>query len=262
MRAIHEHRWISACQWGYICFVVILVAIGTCASAATELRHSEWKANEDSGTYAAWNLGDYGGRFDTGSASSVIDSSHAHSGRYSLEMTSDTTHGVAASRNFRWAIDAAGTPLPRSAIYTAWFYWDRVYSPTLFWNIMQWKTRTNDAGGNSADWAINLANDGHGMYLEWYDIHTRSNHSARTANGSIKPGVWYEIKVRYTFSLQRGRISSYLDGERWFSVDRVATQWPTSSTNPRYRQWSVNNYTDQNTPPISHIWIDDASIHA
>jgi hypothetical protein len=221
---------------------------------------SSWKADMESGTYAEWDLGGFGGHFDDGDAASIVDSTHAHSGSHSLEMTSNTTNGVAATRNFRWSLDARGTPLPKSATYTAWFFWDRVYRPKLFWNIMQWKTRTNDAGGNQPDWTINLYNNGSGMSLEWYDLHLKTTHKARTSFGSIQPDKWHEVKVTYTFDESNGSITSSLDGRRWFSISGVATQWPTTSTNPRYRHWSVNNYTNSNMPALSHLWVDDASI--
>ena len=240
-------------------FVAALLVLGACASS-TQLPRTLWSANHEAGTYAEWDLGGFGGHFDDGTAASAIDTTHAHSGSYSLRMTSDTTLGGAGTRNFRWAIDATGTPLPKTATYTAWFYWDKDYAPTLFWNIMQWKTRTNDHGGNDPDWAINLYNNGNGMGLEWFDVHLRSNHDGRTAPGSIKPNAWYEVKVVYTFDQTQGSVKSYLNGVQWFSISRVATQWPTTSTNPRYRQWSVNNYTDANTPAISNLWVDDVSI--
>ena len=224
-----------------ICIAAAVVMM--CTTACARAQQKLWRANEESGSYGAWNLGEYGGHFDSGAASSEIDETHAHSGSYALKMTSDTTHGVAGTRNFRWSVDSLGTPLPKTAIYIAWYYWDKVYDPTLFWSIMQWKTRTNNAGGNRTDWTLDVANDGKGMYLEWFDLHQRTNHRGCTTSNSIRPGKWYKVEVIFDFDEIHGSVKSYLNDEPWFSISDVPTQWPTTSSNPRYRQWSINNYT-------------------
>jgi hypothetical protein len=232
------------------------------ASIQSRSKHSRvlWKSDFETGTYVSWgDNGGYGGHEDTGDASSTVDSTHAHSGEYSLKMTTDTATGKAGARNFRWAIDFSGTPLPKTAYYTAWFYWERNYAPPVWWNIFGFKTK-NGSGGSDPDWSINVYNDGKGMRLYWYDFHAKTDHGINSGAGSLSLHTWHKIETKYTWDIHNGSVVSWLDGVKWFSLSHVPTEWQTTAINPGIRQFSVKNYTDKNIPAISNIWVDDVSI--
>lgn len=218
-----------------------------------------WQADHETGDYSEWDIGTFGGRQDNGTASSAISSTRAHTGTYSLKMTTDATLGNTGARNFRWALDYAGTDLPVTARYTAWYYFDQVYAPVNFWNIMQWKTKRDNLGSNDPDWSVNVYNTAGSMRLYMFDHHTGSNWSSFSPVGSLPANAWNKIEVDYKWVETGGAITCYLNGVQWFAITGVVTRWPSTETQ-RFRHWSINNYTDANSPQISNIWADDVSI--
>lgn len=205
----------------------------------------------------------YGGDFSSGPGTYAVsrDTTHAHSGSYSLKMDTDTTLGQAGQRNFRWAINSAGENIPVWCRYTTWYYFDQVYAPAGGdWNIMQWKTKRDSFGSNDPDWAVNVYNQASSMQLYLFDFHTGSNHGSFSPIGSLTINTWHRVDVDYYRSgSANGIVRAYLDGSQFCNLTNVVTRWPTSEPS-NYDTWSINNYTSKNTPDASTIWADDAEI--
>lgn len=218
-----------------------------------------WQAQHEGNDYSEWDLGGYGGHQDDPAGTSVVDSTHAHSGRYSLKMTSDTTGGQNGTRNFRWAVDQAGNPVPNPGIYTCWYYFDTAVVPGAFWNIMQWKTK-NAGGGSDPDFMVDIFLDGaNGLRLYIYDLHLNTDHGQYTPPNALTLNTWHRVDVTYTWDLVNGSVFGSFDGTQFYAVTGVATQWPTAAA-PNVQHWSVNNYSDSTTPAVTSIWADDATI--
>jgi hypothetical protein len=220
-----------------------------------------WEAQHEGGDYSEWDLGGYGGHQDD-TAPSTLDNTKAHSGRWSLKMPVDTTSGQNGTRNFRWAVDQDGNPVPNPGIYTAWYLWDTVITTGTFVSIMQWKTKALPSGSDP-DWSVNMyGTAGSGMGLYMFDYHLSTDHPANgsTPLGSLPINTWHRIDVEYLWDTTRnGRVRSYLNGVQWFAIDQVQTQYVTAAA-PNVRHWSINNYASNNSPAVSNLWADDVSI--
>ena len=104
-----------------------------------------WTAGMEKGDLSEWFFpetgpdGNFGGDIEnSGIATAEASTDFAHTGTYSAKLTITTpntpTSGV---RLFRWG-EAQRYP---QLYYGAWYYFPQGYAPSLFWNVMQWKSR-------------------------------------------------------------------------------------------------------------------------
>lgn len=222
-----------------------------------------WEAGHESGTLGDWLTThggfDLGGPVDTTNGVSSASTTHAHSGSWSTQLEITVASGAAtdtAARLFRWAT-GPGVDLPLDAVYSCWFYLAQNYTPDVFLNIFQFKTRTGTSTSDP-DWTLNVARDATSMHLYWYDHH-RVGAYGTSGTGSFSPGAWHQIVVRYLFHATNGSVTAWLDGAQWYSESGVATAG-ASPFKPFQRQWSVNAYSDGVAPSPCTIWVDDAWI--
>lgn len=226
-----------------------------------------WNATHEANDYETeWHTTsggfDLGGRADSGTGVSVIDSTRAHTGTYSLKMTTNAVYGAGepGARNFRWA-DTAGLTLPDEAVYETWFYFDQDYAPVDWWNIFQFKTRTAYSTSDP-DWSINVYKAAEGMRLYWFDHH-RNTWFGDSGAGSLAHSTWHRCTVQYRFHPTNGLVIAWLNGVRWYYEAGIATMGAAPYTDFGFeKQWSINNYTSGNVPAVSNIWADDVSIRA
>jgi hypothetical protein len=219
-----------------------------------------WQAQHEGGDYSEWDLGGFGGHQDD-TVPSTLDNTRAHSGRWSLKMPCDTTSGQNGTRNFRWAVDQAGNPVPNPGIYTCWYFWDTIVTPGTFWSIMQWKTKAFPSGSNP-NFSIDVWHGPGGMGLYVFDYNLSTDHSANgfSADGSLPINTWHRLDVDYQWdTTANGHVRASLNGAQFFSIDQVVTEFVTTAT-PNVRHWSINSYASNNTPNATNLWADDVSI--
>ncbi|HYN89451.1 MAG TPA: hypothetical protein VER55_13025, partial [Ardenticatenaceae bacterium] len=98
-----------------------------------------WSADFETRDFAPWEAGGGGGIFNTGTGVASITSEVAHGGRHAAKLTISQASGTPqAVRIFRWAESERET----EAYYSVWLYFPRRYEPAVWWNVIQFKSKT------------------------------------------------------------------------------------------------------------------------
>lgn len=110
-----------------------------------------WTAGMETGDLSEWYVpkANPGGDVENiGNASAVASNDFAHSGKSSAKLTI-TTPGAPASgaQLFRWDEPDSNPQL----YYSAWYYFPQNISPSLFWNLMEWKSKHLVSGVKTND---------------------------------------------------------------------------------------------------------------
>jgi hypothetical protein len=173
-----------------------------------------------------------------------------------------TTYG-AGTRMFRWkesVWDFANQPLT----YKVWFYIPQHYTLTgsvdwWFWNIWQWKSKTETQ--NDVFFSVNIYNrlEGGNMYLQLRDAQAGVNPDA-LANLDVPVNQWFYIEGYYDSQEDpTGRVKIW-QGD----AEQRTLLWDIAGVSTRFVggdvQWSVNNYTSGLTPQPAYFFIDNAEI--
>ena len=179
----------------------------------------------------------------------------AHSGRYSIKMSSVAT-------------DVSGSPdtpagggvykeglFPETAYYSAWYFLPRAYQTTTAWTIMAFKSRA-DAGVVSHLLDVQLQSwpDGE-MTLTLYDHRPEYLASALPNPPPIVPvGQWFQIEALYRDAADpTGHLEIWLNGAMVYDVSR-----PTGPNPAVY--FSPCSLVNAVTPSPATIYIDDIAI--
>jgi hypothetical protein len=215
-----------------------------------------WSADHETGNFSQWTglkKGE-GGFYNTGTGVGTITSTVAHSGKYAVKLAiskADGKHGNQAVRLFRFKESRTY----RKAYYSLWYYFPRRYTPAVWWNVLQFKSR--NAERNDAFWQLNIGNrkSTGEMYFYLRNWITGTSYTQNTA--TIPIGKWLHLEVYYQVSGRKdGAIRVWQDGKLIFERFGVQTTFADAiETN-----WSVNNYTDNITPSTAMFYIDDARI--
>jgi hypothetical protein len=206
-----------------------------------------WSADHETGDLSQWYENQSGAVFNTGTGQVSITEAVTHKGRYALDLTIHAGDGEAhAARIFRWYED------PKEAYYSAWFYFPQHFEPELWWNVFQFKSRTDTR--NDPMWMLNVGNRSSGqMYLYLVYWPTNDSYSQHVLNLPMKR--WVHIEVFYRRATAKtGRITVWQDGIMLFDFNNVQTAIADNV------QWSVSNYTDSISPNDVTIYVDDAAI--
>ena len=214
-----------------------------------------WSADTETGNLDQWTTGQYGEAvFNTGTGSVTTTKDVAHSGSTSLKLTISGANGTdQAARIFRWN-DPNGNALPASAYYSVWYYFPQNYTPSQWWNVLQFKTKSS-SGSVDPIWVLNVGNRSNGnMYFYLWDAMHSQSYDASTAV-DVPVGRWVHIETYFRRSTATsGQITVWQDGVKLFDLDNIQT---TTSDN---QQWSLDNYTDSIAPSSTVIYADDAEI--
>lgn len=210
-----------------------------------------WADGMETGTIASWESQDCGGEFNTGHGHTVASQDVVRTGRFSAKLSVDTRDGENdATRLMRWC---EPTEYPE-AYYSAWYYFpERVDVKAGWWNIFQFKSRTENA--NDPFWVVNVGNREDGtMYLYLRDwIHERSH--VQTFK-DLPVGQWVHIEAfMRRADGPTGQITVWQDGTLLFDLQNVQTHYPGGSST-----WSVDNYSSGLDPEQATIYVDDAMI--
>lgn len=227
-----------------------------------------WSGDAETGDMSQWYLPDViggpnngGGIFNSGFANATISSDVAHSGRYSARMSITTPNDPASgTRLFRWY----ESQRYGQAYYSAWYYLPQVYTPSQYWNIFQFKSKT--AANNDPFWILNVGNrqDTGNMYLYLYYWQSGTgptpnevgpvSYSQSLADLPVKKWVHIEAYLKQAADFT-GHITVWQDGAVIFDKGGVKTRYSDGD-----EQWSLDNYSSGIGPSTAAIYIDDAAI--
>jgi polysaccharide lyase-like protein len=243
-----------------------LAVFGGCAGYTANTNggpQALWSANMETGDLSQWystpaGVGSAGGAIEnSGIANAVASTDFAHGGRYSAKLTITTpdtpTSGV---RLFRWAESQKYPQL----YYSVWYYFPQNYTPSLFWNVLQWKSKHVVSGVATNDPFFTLevgTNPSGEMFFYLGDDNTQTTY--QQVSQSVVPvpvGRWFNVQAFYQCDGNgAGRVAIWQDGTQLWDIQNVNTRYADGDC-----QWSVNNYSSGLTPATATIYVDDAAI--
>jgi hypothetical protein len=226
-----------------------------------------WSAGMETGDLSEWSRNDTdGGSWDSGDCDrppNGVSTAVAHTGRYSMAMTIDTSDGEAGCRQARYE----ESKRDRAYYYGAWLYLPRYTRAEEFWNIVQFKSKEEGEDGSDPFWVIDLMPRRGGVLalrLRWKGLVDGpfSGQGEDRRVWSRKPPLripirrWFHIEVFLRPSdSHEGRITVWQDGVLLWDFDRVKTRYEDGDT-----RWTVNNYSDELVPRRATLFVDDATI--
>jgi hypothetical protein len=213
-----------------------------------------WSANHETGDLSQWTENDNGAVWNSGSGVASVTDRVAHSGRYAAQLTITGANNPGgdpqAVRIFRYKESQSGQPL----YYSAWYYFPQTYTPQMWWNIFQFKSKSSTR--NDAFWQLNVGNRADGkMYLYMRNWVNSRGYDQKLAN--LPVNTWTHIEVYYKQGIGDGHITVWQDGVQLFDLDGITTRYADSYQSAN---WSLNNYTDAILPSDATIYVDDVAI--
>jgi hypothetical protein len=224
---------------------IILALIFVLNLSTAAVGQTLWSASVEGGNLNEWSQNDCGGEFNSGNADTVASMEQAR-GTWAAKMT--YFGGASGTRMFRWCEPQRNPEL----YYSAWFYFPQTYTPSLFWNIFQWKSKTSSV--NDPFYVLNVGNRTDGsMNLYLYDWQRRISHATSAV---IPVGRWIRIEAFYKCAADNtGRVAFWLDGQLLLDITGRSTRYSDGDC-----QWSIDNYSDGINPTPATFYVDDLSI--
>jgi hypothetical protein len=233
--------------------------------AATQAPNILWSADHEKGNLSEWYENSGGGEFNSGNAISTASADVVRTGRFSAKATIFAPP-VAGVRLFRWS-EIRSNP---EAYYSAWYYFPRIYRAE-WWNIFQFKSRSDNVRSSDPFWFVQVGNRRSGamyLYLTWWgqlwqDRGVEGPHRGEFEGHNygqvikdLPVGQWVHIEafLRQSSAFD-GQIIVWQDGVEILKQDNVRTRYPAVAA-----EWSLNNYAGAIWPTPATIYIDDASI--
>lgn len=225
-----------------------------------------WSANMETGDLSQWSSsmavaagspGGPGGAIEnSGIATAVASTDFAHSGRYSAKLTITTPDTpTSGARLFRWAEPQKYPQL----YYSVWYYIPQNYTPSLFWNVLQWKSKhlVNGVATNDPFFTLEVGSTPSGeMFFYLGDDNTQTTYQQSQTAVAVPVGQWFNVQAFYQCDGSgAGRVAIWQDGAQLFDIQNVSTRYADGDC-----QWSVNNYSSGLTPATATIYVDDAAI--
>jgi hypothetical protein len=213
----------------------------------------------------AGNLAEWTESWDSGLCSrpsNGVSTAFAHSGRYSMAMTIDTSQGDAGCRQARTQESKSGRPY----YYGAWLYIPTYTRATNYWNIVQFKSKRTGASGSDPFWVVDLMPRSTGalaLRLRWKGMVAGPFAGDGTARRTwshglmdVPVGRWFHVEIYLRQSgAYDGRITVWQDGVQLWDLDAVKTRYDDGDM-----RWTVNNYSDGLAPSPATLYVDDATI--
>lgn len=214
-----------------------------------------WQADNETGDLSQWTIGQYGeAAFNSGTGITSVTDTVARSGRHALQLSISQVNGTAdqGARIFRWN-DPNGKPLPKSAYYSAWLYIPELVDSPDWWNLFQFKSKSNNV--SDPMWLLTATSGRDGqLRLELWDALERRSY-APSVDRPLPIGRWVHVEAYFNAATDRsGSVIIWLDGAELVRAEGVRT---TTADNV---QWSLNNYANRLSPSTVTVYWDDAVI--
>jgi hypothetical protein len=244
-----------------------------------------WSDGFETGDTSKWYFpengphGSYGGgEFNNGDVDTLASNERPRTGNWSGKMTIKSFSGSPGTRMFRWLEPRQH----REAYYSAWIYIPVNYTLTgdpatgKFWNLMQFKSRTQDNSRIDPVWAlyVDKRSDGN-LCLKagwgWGGVQLAGPYQGNNVSGkwffqeaaNLPVGRWFhlEIFLRQS-SAYDGRMTVWQDGVQIFDLNNIITSYKNCNYNNwcAANEWGVNLYSDGLSPVPATIYIDDVVI--
>ncbi|MBI4787675.1 MAG: heparin lyase I family protein [Chloroflexi bacterium] len=209
-----------------------------------------WTSGAGADVLAKWSADDGGGIFNSGTGTVTLANNIKHNGNPAIALTISNANGrEQAARIFRWGEN------PVEAYYSVWLYFPQFYDPDEWWNVFQFKSKSES---NRPTWVLNVGNlpDGYMRFYLWDDINSKSyNNQLVKPAKRIPVACWVHVEVFYRRSMEEnGQIIVWQDGVKLYDLNGVETALADNI------QWGLSNYTDQIRPSTATIYAADAVI--
>jgi hypothetical protein len=234
-----------------------------------------WKDDMESGNTSMWSADGGGGLYNSGEYS--VEPSHdvSHSGSWSLKASIDTRAGTSGVRAFRWDEPRQN----RTARYSVWVYIPQKYTlngSQEWWNLFQFKSRTNDDSRVDPVWGFYAQEDAQGLYLQagwgWGGTNVAGPRPGDDVSGKWYPpahkvylpvGRWVHLEAYLRQSRDfTGTLKFWQDGVLLYDISGIRTSYNNCNFNSWCAddEWSINLYSDGMTPNPASIYVDDVGI--
>jgi hypothetical protein len=247
----------------FLAFAFVAIANPGDRSPAQQQSGIIWSADHETGDLSQWTANGRGGSYDSGKCIRPADgvtTELSHSGRYSMKITIDTSL-ESGCRQFRSEEAISGSDL----FYSAWFYVPQFHAAKNYWNIFQFKSKTQTK--NDPFWVIDLLpredNKRFALRLRW-----KGATAGPKASDGIAPerypqeiidfpiGRWVHLEAFLKQSSQfGGQLTVWQDGVEVWNLQGIKTKYAEGEN-----RWSVNNYSDSLEPSPATLYIDDAVV--
>ncbi len=239
----------------------LLCLFGVFAASAEVL----WTADHETGDISQW---DRKGPWQSGPGSTnyLVTTGLAHTGRYSLASTIDTTSGKAGIRWARRYMPDGSKLLPDEAYYSVWFYMPGPFRSS-WWNFMQWK-RADGKGGSDPVASVNFEQRASGA--QYFSLNykvgddggykTKGWGNIASSDRDVPLRQWVHLECKYRWSIREsGEITCWQDGVEIWSFDGIKTEFDYRGAGEP-RQFAVNAYGEDISPSPYTFYLDDAAI--
>jgi Polysaccharide lyase len=258
----------AAAKMRRVLFTLVVLGLLACSGQAAG---AVWSTSFERGTLDEWcvNAGMHRCTQNSGDAVTGVSSARAHTGRYSMVQTINTTRGKAGARQTRYAESSVHGG---DYVYTSWYFLPRRQHPTRgMWNVMQFKAKEPDEGPSHPFWTINLVGNPLYLVLKWKGGSDKRHagvpgpHATdpigdkqwRQRRKPVPVGRWFKISVRMRMtSNYTGLIVVRQDGTELFRFKRVRSTFTRHSR----QSWGVCNYSNGLAVNPYSLFTDDASI--
>ena len=219
-----------------------------------------------------------GGEYNSRGGNSYASDEVAHSGRVSAKQVISTSGGSSGTRLFRWK-EYRSLRVGQGLSCSAWIYLPRPVSVAGYFNIFQFKSKTQDGAYVDVFFQLNIFSRADGtMYLRpgwgWGAENAafpRGPHATDGYGGKwyepvnridVPVGRWFHVEA-YTLpsAAYAGRTTFWQDGRLIYDFRNVKTGYAnTDSENGVDTQWSVNAYANGLLPRSYVQYVDDVAV--
>jgi hypothetical protein len=231
-----------------------------------------WSTDFEEGGLAALSIppGE-GGRYvsSVGDSGVVLSTEHAHSGRYSIKVTSSASlPDPGAEPPGGGGIYKTGA-LPKEAYYSAWYYLPRSYATTTPWAILIFKGMSSpDAGSGPATEVLDVSLESQAdgtITLQLGDTNRASLTSPLPVPPPIvRPGQWFQLEAFYRNATDAtGHLTVWFDGTQIYDVARPTNVlMGDGGQNPDvyFMPCSLVFQLGPSATEVAELYIDDVAI--
>jgi hypothetical protein len=212
-----------------------------------------WFADHEAGDLGEWSRGGEGGvSADAPEATATLTTQFARSGRYSVKLINQA---AGTSRTARLWREGA---FPEDAYYSVWYYLPQVYSTSIEWTILQFRSRpAADSTVLSQLLDLDLRSlPGGELIVTLFDHRPQYLRAPTPDPPPVVPvGSWFHIEAFYRNPPNdNGRLTVWLNGAVIYDL----TDRPMGATPQAY--WTPCSISMDLTPSLSEIYVDDAAI--
>jgi hypothetical protein len=220
-----------------------------------------WTADQETGDLSQWSApGGAGGSYveATGDASVVVTTEQAHTGQYSVKL-STVASSQTADPNFPGGCGVyREETFPTEAYYSVWYYVPQLYQTVTSWAILKFRYRESTDAGTDLSELIDLRLESQpsgDMTLVLYDHRQQYLQSPLPDPPPAVPvGQWFQIEAFYrNVDDPTGRLTIWLDGNLVYDVTRPMSRQPAVYFTPC-------SLVNDLAPPRASIYVDDVAV--